>query len=109
MEAKNISIYNSYVAMGADMDSIGVYTNAEMEYRAADSRIISIAVRGWRLVPGIRDTIRIRKMIIAVHIMAVTRDRDNELTSTAWASLSGIKCGTTAKPKIVIPRAEIID
>ena len=44
MSAKNSSAYTLYVT--AEMTIIGVYTIAEIEYRAADSTIISIAIRG---------------------------------------------------------------
>jgi hypothetical protein len=41
-----MSAYTIYVSAAIDGDSIGVYTNAEMEYRAADSTIISSAILG---------------------------------------------------------------
>ena len=47
MEAKNNSAYTLYVVAGAMKgDIIGMKTNAEMEYRVADSMRISIAIRG---------------------------------------------------------------
>jgi hypothetical protein len=70
-------------ASGDESANIGVYTNAEMAYRAADSTIISIAIRGRRLVPGMRDTIRIRITIMAVDSTVVAMDSENELSCTA--------------------------
>ena len=50
MYAKNSSAYREYVKVAVVFvvidDNIKVYTNAEMEYRAADSTTISIATRG---------------------------------------------------------------
>jgi hypothetical protein len=69
-----------------------VYTNAEMEYRAADSMMISIAFRGWWLAPGIRDTIRIRMTIITVDSTVVTTESEIELICTEFAMLGGIGC-----------------
>ena len=82
------------------MTITAMYTNAEMEYRMADSTMISIAIRGWRVVPGIRDTIKIRMTIITVDSTVVTMDNENELSST-------MLCGSrvTLRPNIVIPRA----
>jgi hypothetical protein len=86
--------------------NIEVYTNAEMEYRAADSTIISIAICGWRLAPGICDTIRIRMTIITVDSTVVATDNEYELSCTGLTMLSGIICGEIPKPNNVIPRAE---
>jgi hypothetical protein len=83
-----------------------MYTNAEMEYRAADSTIISTASRGLRLAPGIRDTVRTRKAIITVDSTVVTTDNVYELSSIALQMLSGMLCGITQRPNNVIPRAE---
>jgi hypothetical protein len=76
-----------------------------MQYKAADSTIISIAICGWRLAPGIRDTIKIRMTIITVDSTVVTRDSEYELTVTAVAMLLSISCGETSKANSVIPRA----
>jgi hypothetical protein len=63
------------VASGVAIDDIiAVYANAEIEYRMADSIIISIATRGWRLAPGIRDTHRIWITIIKVDSTVVATD-----------------------------------
>jgi hypothetical protein len=85
-----------------------VYTNAEMEYRAADSTMISIAICGLQLAPGICETIRIRMTIITVDKIFVITDSIYELINTAFPRLSEITCGVTAKPNSVIPRAESI-
>jgi hypothetical protein len=37
--------------------------------------------------------------------MVVTTDSEYELITTGKVMLSGISCGGTSKPKIVIPRA----
>jgi hypothetical protein len=89
-------------------DRVKMYINAEMEYRAADSIIISIAIRGRWLVPGIRDTVRIRMTISTVHSTVVATDSEYELSSTGRPMLSGITCPETSKPNIVIPRAESV-
>ena len=79
-----------------------------MEYRAADSTIISIAIRGWQLAPGIRDTITIRMTIITVDSTVVATDSEYELIWTGMAMLFGINCGVTSKPNPVIPRAKTV-
>jgi hypothetical protein len=88
--------------------NIGTYTNAEMEYRTADSTIISIAILDGQLTPSICEFIRIWMIIIAVDSMVVVMDNEYELSCTALTMLSGIICGETLKPNNVIPRAENI-
>ena len=89
-------------------DNSEINTNAEMEYRRADSIIISITIRGRRLVPGIRDTTRIRMTIITVDSTVVTTDRMYELIDIALNRLLGMSCGVTSRANMVIPRAESI-
>jgi hypothetical protein len=112
MWVKNSSAYiTCVVASAVEVDIIGVYTNAEIEYRRADSTIISIATRGWRLAPGVPslcDTIRIRMTIITVDSTVVTTDSEYELRNTGREMLGGITCGVTSKPNVVIPRPESV-
>jgi hypothetical protein len=86
-------------------DRIEAYTNAEIEYRAADSTIISVAVRCWKLAPGIRDIFRIRMTMINVDSTVVATDSEYELSCTGMAMLLGINCGVTKKSNPVIPKA----
>jgi hypothetical protein len=56
------------------MDIKDAYTNAGIEYKAADSMIISAAKRGCFDVPGIRYTRRIQVTMIMVEIAVVVTD-----------------------------------
>ena len=57
-----------------DVDIRDAYINADMEYRAADSVMISAAKRGCFEAPGIRDTRRIRMTMILVETLVVATD-----------------------------------
>ena len=54
---------------------MGVYTNAEIEYKAADSVMISAAKWGCFEAPGIQDTRRIRVTMIMVESVVVPTDK----------------------------------
>jgi hypothetical protein len=66
---------------------------AEIVYRAADSVIISAARRGCFEAPGIRDTRRIRVIMIMVESVVVPTDKAYVVTCTALLMLSGIQAG----------------
>jgi hypothetical protein len=59
-----------------------MYNKAKMEYRAADSTIISIAIRDRRLAPGIHDTFRNWMTIPTVDSTVVAIDSEYEPTNT---------------------------
>jgi hypothetical protein len=76
---------------------IGMYTRAEMEYKAADSTIISMALRGWGVVPGMRDITNIRATMRRVQSTVVPTESETALifTGTLMALKScGIKSST---------------
>jgi hypothetical protein len=67
--AKKTSPYTDGVLDGRKM-----YINADMEYKTADSMIISAAKRGCFDAPGIRDIRRIRVIMIIVEAVVVATD-----------------------------------
>jgi hypothetical protein len=83
-------------------------TNAEMEYRRADSMTISIAIHGLRLAPGMRDTTRIRMTISTDDSTVVTTDSVYALSGIAFQMLAGKTCELILKPKNVIPVAKTV-
>jgi hypothetical protein len=76
MYAKKTCAYSarSVAAVAADRGTREMYINAEMEYRAADSVIISAAERSCFEVPGIRDTRTMRITMMIVQRVVVPTD-----------------------------------
>jgi hypothetical protein len=82
------------------------YINADMEYRAADSMMISAAKRGCFEAPGIRDTRRIRVTMITVETVVVPTDNVIHKISTSSMICCGIQTGITTMTKHAMPAAE---
>ena len=90
----------------ADMGTKDVYINADMEYKAADSVMISAAKRGCFEAPGIRDTRRIWVTMIMVETVVVVTDNITEEIRRALITCGGNQTGDTARAKIEIPVTE---
>jgi hypothetical protein len=98
-----------YISWIADDDVIsrGMYINADMEYKAADSVIISAAMRGCFDAPGIWDTRRIWVTMIIAEAVVVATDRAmQEIITSAFSIWPGAWTWHTALEKYAIPVAE---
>jgi hypothetical protein len=83
-----------------------MYINADAEYKAADSMMISAAKRGPFDVPGIRETRRIRVTIMMVEAVVVPTDNAMEAIRRGLLICSGIQTGQINRAKYAMPAAE---
>jgi hypothetical protein len=103
--AKNISPYRGRVLVtGTRINE--TYINADMEYKAADSMMISAAKWSCFEAPGIRDTRTIRVTMIMVETVVVPTDNAIQEISTPSGICVGIQAGYTESANCVRPAAE---
>jgi hypothetical protein len=103
--AKKISPYGGRVLVTGTMTS-ETYINEDMEYKAADSMMISAAKWSCFEAPGIRGTRTIQVTMIMVETVVVPTDNAIQEISTPAAICVGIQAGYTAITKFVRPAAE---
>jgi hypothetical protein len=87
----------------ADRES---YINADTEYKAADSAIISAAKWGCFTAPGTQDIRTMRVTIIMVEVVVVAADNATREISGALKICSGIQAGHTWNAKATRPAAD---
>jgi hypothetical protein len=78
--AKNTSAYRDFITV-ATVDDTGakeMYINADIEYKAADSMIISAARRGCFETPRVREVRRMRVAMTKVEMVVVATDNEKE-------------------------------
>ena len=103
---RHLGAFSSTIVVDDAADTRDTYINADIEYKAADSVMISAAKRGCFEAPGIRDTKRIRVTMMMVETVVVATDNAIPEIWTALAMCGGIQTGHTEMTKYAMPVAE---